>query len=502
MKIRKILAMTLAVLMLLSCFVACGETTEETPDDTKGSADGATQGVESEGATVDALQEALVRIEDADWGGGDFGVLYVNDIAGYTEEIEAEKEAGDQTSSALINDAVYERNCLLEDMCDLTIALVPTGNASIMSKMTSEVSTQTGDFVLCTAPTSITASMATSAMLYNYLEFLDIDYEQPWWDPGTLNFALDGRVFFMNGAHNIVDDDVTMIMMFNKKIQSEAKIENPYTTVRNSEWTLSYFNSIIQDVSADNGDSVWDEKDTYGFTTPGSIGNTFFYGAGLQYVKNDKDMDRPELVMVDSNLDKATQVLDLALSIIHENNATYMAAQGQEILSRDIFVNGRSMFYVEAASYLRALNQTMEGDYGVVPIPKWDKAQENYLTWTHDIGSTLSMPTAVLKHAEKLEGVLEAYVVLSYQYVKPAYYDTMLTVKNVRDPESSEMLDLIFQNRTYDMAMYFTDLGMNSLFSSCVSAKKDNFASSFKSVSTRFDRKLNGILKKLEQQDK
>ena len=497
MKIRKILCLTLAVMMLLSCMVACGTTTEE-PAETKGNT-ASTGNVESEAQTNDGLADALERMKDADWGGEAFGVMYVNDIAGYTEEIEAEKEAGDQTSSAIINDAVYERNCLFEDMCNLTLELLPTPNPSIMSAMTNEVATQTGDFVLTTAPTSITASMATNALLYNYLD-LYIDYEQVWWDQGTLEFALDGRVFFMNGAHNIVDDDVTMVMMFNKQLQEDNKIENPYTTVQNSEWTLNYFNTIIQNVSSNTGDPAWDENDTYGFTTPSSIGNTFFYGAGLQYVVNGRDMDRPELVLKDSNLEKATQVLDLACSIIHDNNSTYLATSGNEILSRNMFVDGRSMFYVEAASYLRSLNQTMEGDYGVVPIPKWDKAQEHYLTWTHDIGSTLSMPTSVLKSAEKLEGVLEAYVVLSYQYVKPAYYDTMLTVKNVRDPQSSEMLDLIFQHRTYDMGMYFADLGMNSLFSTCVATNKDNFASSFKSVSQRFDRKLNTILGNLEKQ--
>ncbi|MBQ9780045.1 MAG: hypothetical protein IJW00_03775 [Clostridia bacterium] len=503
MKFCKILSLILAVLMLVSTLAACGETTE--PDETQAqtnapSGSGNGDNAETEVETVDPAEEALDRLTDIDWGGDDFCILFVSDIAGYAEEVEAEAEASDQTSSAVINDAVYERNILFEDRCHLTFVPSPTTTAGVTTQVSAECQTNAGDYALITAPASITAKMATSGYLYNYLE-MAIDYEKPWWDPGTLDFALDGNIFFMNGAHNIVDDDVTFVFMFNKTLQQEAKIEDPYTTVRNGDWTLDHFNTIIQSVSADSdGNGVWDEKDTYGFSAPSSIGNTLFYGAGLRYVANSRDMDYPELAL-SNQLEKAAQVLEKAQAIVHENNSSYVAKPGNEPFSRDIFVQERGLFYCEAASYLRALNQTMEGDYGVVPVPKFDKEQPNYLTWTHDIGSTLSIPTSIVDEIEnqQFEEVLEAYVVLSYKLVKPAYYDTMLTSRNVRDPDSAEMLDLIFQNRTYDMAMYFTDLGFSSLFSDCVIGNTDNFSSKYTSNSKRFDRQIQNILKHISQ---
>ena len=500
MKFYRILSLALAVLMLMSTFVGCAETTDpdETQAETQAPAD-SNNGIETEPETADPMEEALERLTDIDWGDEDFCILFVSDIAGYSEEVEAEAEATDQTSSAVINDAVYERNILLEDLCNLTFVPAPTTTGGVTTQVNAECQTNTGDYDLISAPASITAKMATSGYLYNYMD-MDIDYEQPWWDPGTLDFSLDGNIFFMNGAHNIVDDDVTFVFMFNKTLQKEAKIEDPYTTVRNGDWTLDHFNSIIQNASAEDGDGTWDEKDTYGFSSPGSIGNTFFYGAGLKYVANSREMDYPELAL-NNQLEKAAQVLEKAQSIVHENNASYVAKPGNEIFSRDIFVEERALFYCEAASYLRALNQTMEGDYGVVPVPKFDKSQKNYVTWTHDIGSTLSIPTSIVDEIEKqqFEEVLEAYVVLSYKLVKPAYYDTMLTSRNVRDPDSAEMLDLIFQNRTYDMAMYFTDLGFSGLFSDCVINNTDNFSSKYTSNSKRFDRQIQIILKNVSK---
>lgn len=488
----RLLSLLLALLMAASTLVACGQNTED-------------PGAESGSSTIAATEEETNPLEDAlnalraevDWGGNDFGIIYVNDIGGYTEEVEAEPENGDETGSGVINDAVFERNTLFEEYCNLNFVLVPTPNPSIGSAIMAEVQTGTGDFHLITTTADTAARNATSGYLYNYLD-LDMDLEQDWWDAGTLDFALDGRVFFMDGSFNIVDDDVTFVFMFNKELRTEYQIDNPYETVKAGEWTLEYFNSVVSQLATENGDGKWDENDTYGFSTPGSIGNTFFYGAGLKYVENSRDMDVPELVL-DKKMEQALNVLDMARSIIQENNSTYVAPHGSEGISRDVFIQGRSLFYCEAASYLRGLNANMEREYGVVPVPKYDKAQANYTTWRHSIGSTLSIPTTVAKgDMEQFAMVLETYALLSQKYVRPAYYDTMLTTRNVQDVESSEMLDLIFLNRTYDMAMYFTDLGFNGLFEQAALNSGNTFTSSYQANSKKFDRQIASILRKLQ----
>ena len=489
-KTIRLLCVVLALLMVTSVFAACGNTGDEDTGTKE-------TNVNTEAAT-DPVDSALNELRaEVDWGGNDFGIIYVNDIGGYAEEVEAEPESGDETGSGVINDAVFERNTLFEEYCNLNFVLIPTPNPSIGSAIMAEVQTATGDFHLITTTADSAASNATSGYLYNYLD-LDIDLEQDWWDAGTLDFALDGRVFFMDGSFNIVDDDVTFVFMFNKELRTEYQIANPYDTVKAGDWTLNYFNSVVSQLATENGDGKWDENDTYGFSTPGSIGNTFFYGAGLKYVENSRDMDVPQLVL-DKKMEQALNVLDIARSIIQENNSTYVAPHGSEGLSRDVFIQGRSLFYCEAASYLRGLNANMEREYGVVPVPKYDKAQANYTTWRHGIGSTLSIPTSVAKgDMEQFALVLETYALLSQKYVRPAYYDTMLTTRNVQDVESSEMLDLIFLNRTYDMAMYFTQLGFNGLFEQAALNSGNTFASSYQSNSKRFDKQIANILRKLQ----
>ncbi len=444
------------------------------------------------------LEEALKEVRDeVDWGGKNFGILYVNDIAGYTEEVEAVEKADATLSSAVINDAVWARNTLLEEYCNLKFELIPTGNMQIQGAIAAEIQAGSGDFHLITTTTDVAAAQGTANRLLDYLKLEHVDYEQAWWDQSSLDFALAGHVFFMNGPFNIVDDDVTFVMMFNKRMREDNQIANPYDTVRAGDWTLDYFNSIIQTLAAENGDGTWNEEDTYGFAAPGSIGNTFFYGADLQYIVNNRDMDQPELVLTGTKMEYALNVLETARSIVHDNHSSYIAAPGSESTAMNIFMDERCTFYSEAISYLRSLNTGMEAEYGVLPIPKYNAEQEHYKTWSHPIGSTLSIPTTVAKaDLEQFGNVLEVYAILSQKLVRPAYYDSMLTVRNVRDAESSEMVDLIFQHRTYDMAVYF-DFGFGDIFSSSVTGA-DSFSSSYTSKAKNFDRRLNKLMDKLE----
>lgn len=493
-KIRA-LCLLLALLMVASVFVACGDTGDAEESGTQaGTKENVTE------VETDPVEDALASLrEEANWGDNDFGILYVNDIGGYTEEVEAEAKASNTTSSSVINDAVFERNTLFEEYCNLNFVLIPVSNGAVTGRLQGEVQTATGDFHLVTTTTDATTKYATGGQLYNYLD-LDIDFEDKvWWDRGTLDFALDGRVFFMNGPFNIVDDDVTFVLMFNKELAGEYQVPNLYETVRSGDWTLPYFNETISELATDNGDGTWDEKDTYGFAGPNTVGDTFFYGAGLRYVINDRESDAPSLVLSDK-MDQALDVLDIARSVIHENNSTYVAPHGQEAVATQVFVQGRSLFYCEAASYLRGLNANMEKEYGVVPPPKYNKEQANYATWSHSIGSTLSIPTSVAKgDMELFARVLETYTVLSQKLVRPAYYEVMLTTRNVHDVESAEMLDLIFANRTYDMAIYFSELGFSGLFANAVANAGNNFSSQYAANSKSFDKKVANILRRLQK---
>ncbi len=524
-KITKISALLLAALMLVGTATACAESNDpaetnapnaESKAETSGNApaqttpqnpaDSSDEGnapaqttpqtpAESEG---DALSDALEALGSIDFGGRRLGVVY----AGFENEIKAEKGVvdADGGTAQVINDAVYLRNKELEDLCKLVFTPIKADN--IADAVQKENMSSTGDFQFIDAPLTTTAtSFATSAYLADWNQ-LGIDLEGPWWDSGTADFVLNGGVYFMSGALNFADDNLTYVLIFNKDMRNDYAntVPNPYTTVRNKEWTLAYFNNIIQGISSESsGNGQWDENDTYGFITTWEYGNTFFLGSGLRYVINDESVDFPKLFLSEqSNMDKALQVLDLAQSIYHDNNASFMSPPGKENLGLTAFQENRGLFYAEVVSYITELNRSMKGDYGIVPVPKYDKEQEHYNTWTHESGSTFSIISTIPDQDEEIIGqIMSAYALLSYKHVKPAYYDTVLTTRNMRDPDSAEMMDIIFANRVYDMGFYFQSLNCYSVFKTCVNEDADNFSSSYKGVDKRFDREMKKILSKL-----
>jgi hypothetical protein len=204
----------------------------------------------------------------------------------------------------------------------------------------------------------------------------------------------------------------------------------------------------------------------------------------------------PELMLADK-MERAMNALSMARKIIHENNSTYMG------IGLEIFIQNRALFGFEVVSYLRTLSATMETEYGVIPVPKFDKAQEQYFSRSNPIGSTLSIPTSTAQvDMDLFADTLELYCLLSQKLVKPAYYEVTLMVRNVQDVESAEMLDLIFSNRVYDMAAYFVDLGLSNIFYEATMGKADTFSSQYASASRGFNRKVEALLRKLQKPTK
>jgi hypothetical protein len=199
-------------------------------------------------------------------------------------------------------------------------------------------------------------------------------------------------------------------------------------------------------------------------------------------------------------MERATNVLTIARHLYHEENITYKGVSQDGQRATDVFMEDRAVFFCEAASALSKFSGLMESDYGILPIPKYDKSQEKYYTWSNAVGSTLSFLTTNEKN-EEFGRILEAYVILSHNTVSPAYYETLLKSRNVRDPESVEMLEILFTNRIYDMPNYFTQLGLSNIFTDAVKANTDSFASKYKAAASRFDRALEQIMRKLDKKD-
>lgn len=135
----------------------------------------------------------------------------------------------------------------------------------------------------------------------------------------------------------------------------------------------------------------------------------------------------------------------------------------------------------------------MTDDFGILPFPKYDETQTeyiNYVNFYHGYG--LMMPSSV-QEPENVAYLTNAIAFYGKQYITPTYYETLLTTRYVRDDESAEIIDMIFENTTYDMAIYYDIGGIRdvlqksfyegqNLFSSAFAANKNLLESDLKEI--------------------
>jgi hypothetical protein len=95
--------------------------------------------------------------------------------------------------------------------------------------------------------------------------------------------------------------------------------------------------------------------------------------------------------------------------------------------------------------------------------------------------------SALTVDVERSSVIVEALSAESKRYVVPAYYDISLSIKDVRDEESKEMLDILFAGRVYDIG-YMYDSGIYWLMGNLLKEKKTNFASEYEKAEAAYQK--------------
>jgi len=137
----------------------------------------------------------------------------------------------------------------------------------------------------------------------------------------------------------------------------------------------------------------------------------------------------------------------------------------------------------------------MESDFGIIPLPKYDEAQETYYTATHP--QYVSFMTIPVTNAEpeRTGKIMEAMNAYSTEYVVPAVYQTTLVGKVIRDEESEEMLDIIFASRNFDISFAFnSSTGLQTFLQDIVVASSFNYASKEAANKTKVEKAIAQIL--------
>lgn len=93
----------------------------------------------------------------------------------------------------------------------------------------------------------------------------------------------------------------------------------------------------------------------------------------------------------------------------------------------------------------------MTDTYGVLPLPKFDEAQDIYRTIPQDSFNLISV-IGDTENPDMIAAVLELMCAESYKTIIPLYYEEALKYKYMPTEDSGKMLDYLRDGLTFDFA--------------------------------------------------
>ena len=443
-------ALLLALLLTLSVFASCAGGVSETaaPDASPEESPAERNDVLPE---EDAETRPPHRVPDSDFGGADFIAAYPA-WAGYVYYFFADEQTGDS-----MNDAIFERKLRVEEAVNVSIGQEECG---YIAEVVNEIkrSVQAGDDAyqmgLFHCIQGI-AEMATGNYLYNLDELPNIDLSAEWWNQTMTDMLRLGTKTYYGVNDYMIPGPYCIY--FNKDMVTRYRLDNPYGLVYEGEWTLDRFLSLAESVTQDqNGDGAFGDEDDAGIVANDSSCYTSFVTGCGQYMTS---RDGEGHVVLDMNTERMVSIVEKVYAAANTPGVIRIPGAKGGV---EMFSQGNILFDLGSIAGAVSFRET-EFDLGILPYPKFDTAQENYISL--DWGGLMGVPASV-GNPEMVGAVIELLAYESADTVIPAYYDVLLAGKLARDTDTVAMMDLLFDTVAYEIGGNYFGFsgGFNALF--------------------------------------
>ena len=131
------------------------------------------------------------------------------------------------------------------------------------------------------------------------------------------------------------------------------------------------------------------------------------------------------------------------------------------------------------------MNRDGDYEYGIVPYPMLDEDQGEYYNRAANIAHLCYIPTTNTA-LNDTSIILEAMSIESYNNVRPTYYDVTLSLKEAKDEETLDMVNIILDSSTY---IYEGFVGAGTI-QTMINNQFNSFASWYASNEKAFDVKV------------
>ncbi len=497
----RIIALLMASLMMLSVLVACADPVDPTDTTAAPQASDTPPVGETTASDRDINGYLLDDIpEDLKYNGTTVNLLVWDDVEHEEFDIAAEDLTGD-----FVEESLFNRNEKVKERLGVELSFTRVnGNADYVTQwndhVRNSVSISSREFDILGGYSLSMAMCAKNGYLFNLLdeECEYLNFDQPWWSDLLLKQATFGdNLYFASGDISRNALEMMYVCYANTTLLAEYQLDNPQNYVEGGDWTYEKFFEMCQGVYKDDGDGIKnctnDGGDTFGYITSGIHVDPWFYGSGATICERNADgeiIESPSFTddRVVNTLESLNEFLDGEFGI-YTSSVTHQRAFGQ----------GRALFMIERA---RTSHRTLAAEYGetkfvILPCPKYDKDQEDYITVMGNPFTLYAIASDIADPA-MASAFIECFASEGYRQVTPAVFELSLKTRYVEDPVSGAMYDIIRENITYDVGRIFSSaLIGQSTFRNVVGSGNSNWASVTKMASKSLKKMLVDLNKSL-----
>jgi hypothetical protein len=359
----------------------------------------------------------------------------------------------EDTKGEVLLDAQYDVKRYAEELLGVTVAeentLSPTaGSAAVNYALSGDTDVQVYNLLDRDAFTSMLENIY---LPYGSLKYIDLS--KKYWHIDTADkLSVGGYQFMALGSVQLNSFRDVACLFMNQAVAENYGLALPFDDVADGKWTFdklaAYKGSVRQDV---NGDGKITEEDTNTFGSALAMENVLntLSAADCRFVGKGED-GYPALLAYGN--EKLIDVMDYCRDLFFD--PADRPWQRPVIDAEDsilMFTHDRELFMTATIGDMaKAEMREMESVYAVLPYPKWDEAQENYISRTYDPVYHMTFRTA--PDPDMVSAVLEAMNARAYEVLLPALIETSLQKKYNNDPRNTANIRLCFDTRCVEMS--------------------------------------------------
>ena len=355
----------------------------------------------------------------------------------------------------ILEDTIYKRTLKVEERHNIAVEEVQCDVDSVRRNILA--GEKSGDIIDIDAASAI--DLARDGLLYRLDEADELDFADEWWDNNLIDDLRLDYAFAAVGDANVSVNDATEILAFNPQLAEDMRLGDLYSAVYDGSWTIDRLNMLSREVGRDyDGDGIMNENDVYGLLAPerdALVG--LWVGMDRTSAEWGEDESLQPLPTADAGFYELVGRLenwlnDYGMSYDGAAFAADGTSDSDAVIDavdsglKNMFVSGNGLFWSAGLGELRGVRK--DGiDFGILPYPKSDAAQEDYISRVKNCAVSV-IPVTVENFKMSAE-VLNLLNMVSREYLPEAYFADIVLTKKGEDIWN--MYDLILANRRFDL---------------------------------------------------